>query len=69
MTVRPEDAPAGMSDTDASSQNGVAGAYRRFARGLGDVMPKGLYARSLLIILMPVVLLQAFVAFVFMERH
>jgi two-component system osmolarity sensor histidine kinase EnvZ len=32
-------------------------------------MPTGLYARSLLIIVMPVVLLQALVAFVFMERH
>ena len=44
-------------------------AYGRFARGLGDMMPKGLYARSLIIIITPVVLLQAVVAFVFMERH
>lgn len=32
-------------------------------------MPKGLYARSLLIIITPIVLLQAVVAYVFMERH
>ncbi len=32
-------------------------------------MPKGLYARSLLIIIIPMVLLQSVVAFVFMERH
>jgi two-component system osmolarity sensor histidine kinase EnvZ len=32
-------------------------------------MPKGLFARSLLIIITPVVLLQALVAFVFMERN
>ena len=32
-------------------------------------MPQGLYARSLLIIVTPMVLLQAVVAFVFMERH
>ena len=32
-------------------------------------MPKGLYARALLIIIMPMVLLQSVVAFVFMERH
>lgn len=32
-------------------------------------MPKGLYARSLLIIVTPMVLLQSVVAFVFMERH
>jgi two-component system osmolarity sensor histidine kinase EnvZ len=44
-------------------------AWRRFARALGDIMPKGLYARSLIIIIAPVVLLQALVAFVFMQEH
>ena len=48
---------------------GIRRAYGRFARWLGDKMPKGLYARSLIIIITPVVLLQAIVAFVFMERH
>ena len=33
------------------------------------MMPKGLYARALLIIIMPMVILQSVVAFVFMERH
>jgi two-component system osmolarity sensor histidine kinase EnvZ len=47
----------------------IAAGYRRFARGLSAVMPKGLYARSLIIIIAPIVLLQAVVAFVFMERH
>jgi len=32
-------------------------------------MPRGLYARSLIIIIAPMVLLQSVVAFVFMERH
>jgi two-component system osmolarity sensor histidine kinase EnvZ len=32
-------------------------------------MPKGLYARALLIIIVPMVVLQSVVAFVFMERH
>lgn len=32
-------------------------------------MPKGLYGRSLIIIIAPMVLLQSVVAFVFMERH
>ncbi len=32
-------------------------------------MPKGLYGRSLLIIITPMVLLQSVIAFVFMERH
>ena len=53
----------------APARRGVRGAYGRFARALGEMMPKGLYARSLLIILMPVVLLQAVVSFLFMERH
>ncbi|MBI5132225.1 MAG: two-component sensor histidine kinase [Rhodopseudomonas palustris] len=34
-----------------------------------DFMPKGLYARALLIIIVPMVLLQSVIAFVFMERH
>lgn len=32
-------------------------------------MPKGLYARSLIIIIAPIVILQIVIAFVFMERH
>jgi len=32
-------------------------------------MPKGLYARALLIIIVPMVVLQSVVAFAFMERH
>ncbi len=40
-----------------------------FGRWLTTVMPKGLYARSLLIIIAPMVILQSVVAFVFMERH
>jgi two-component system osmolarity sensor histidine kinase EnvZ len=40
-----------------------------FSRWLNSFMPKGLYARSLLIIIAPMVILQSVVAFVFMERH
>ncbi|HEX8280261.1 MAG TPA: hypothetical protein VF551_02695, partial [Chthoniobacterales bacterium] len=47
----------------------LADAWRRFAIWLNGVMPKGLYARTLLIIIAPMVLLQSVVAFVFMERH
>jgi two-component system osmolarity sensor histidine kinase EnvZ len=43
--------------------------YLRFARWLAGLMPKGLYARSLIIIIAPVVLLQSVIAYVFMERH
>jgi two-component system osmolarity sensor histidine kinase EnvZ len=56
-------------DAEATGTVRIRGVYRRFARALGHAMPTGLYARSLLIIVMPVVLLQALVAFVFMERH
>jgi two-component system, OmpR family, osmolarity sensor histidine kinase EnvZ len=42
---------------------------RRFTRFLSSALPKGLYARSLIIIIAPVVLLQSVVAYVFMERH
>lgn len=43
--------------------------WRRFANWLHERMPKGLYARALLIVILPVVLLQSAVAYVFMERH
>jgi two-component system, OmpR family, osmolarity sensor histidine kinase EnvZ len=41
----------------------------RILRWLGGFLPKGLYARSLIIIIAPVVLLQSVIAYVFMERH
>ena len=47
----------------------VGDAWRRMSRWLNSVMPKGLYARALLIIILPMVILQSVVAFVFMERH
>src|SRR5580704_11288343 len=43
--------------------------YDRFGLWLKNMMPKGLYARALLIIIVPMVVLQSVVAFVFMERH
>ncbi len=46
--------------SDASGWMGAA--FKNF-------MPKGLYARALLIIIAPMVILQSVVAFVFMERH
>jgi two-component system osmolarity sensor histidine kinase EnvZ len=44
-------------------------AWGRFGQWVNSFMPKGLYARSLLIIIAPMVILQSVVAFVFMERH
>jgi two-component system osmolarity sensor histidine kinase EnvZ len=43
--------------------------WRLVSRAIGDVLPKGLYARSLIIIIAPVVLLQSVIAYTFMERH
>lgn len=43
--------------------------WRDFARAVAGYMPKGLYARSLLIVIVPMVLLQSVVAYFFMERH
>jgi len=47
----------------------VADGWDRAGRWFNGVMPKGLYARALLIIIAPMVILQSVVAFVFMERH
>ncbi|HWE79917.1 MAG TPA: HAMP domain-containing protein, partial [Pseudolabrys sp.] len=47
----------------------VADGWRRASRWLNGFMPKGLYARALLIIIAPMVILQSVIAFVFMERH
>ncbi len=41
----------------------------RFNRFLERHLPEGLYTRSLIIIVAPMVLLQSIVAFIFMERH
>jgi len=48
---------------------GVASVWRAGARWLANILPKGLYARSLLIVIMPMVLLQTAVVYVFMQRH
>ena len=42
---------------------------RRLLAAFGDRMPKGLYARALIIIIAPMVLLQSVLTFVFLERH
>jgi two-component system osmolarity sensor histidine kinase EnvZ len=47
----------------------IVGPWNRFTYWLKSVMPKGLYARSLLIIIVPMVVLQSVVAFLFLERH
>ena len=43
--------------------------YRRVARWIAGRMPKGLFARALIIIIAPMVILQSVIAYAFMERH
>jgi two-component system osmolarity sensor histidine kinase EnvZ len=43
--------------------------WERCAGLLAELAPKGLYARALIIIIAPIVLLESVVAFTFMERH
>jgi len=47
----------------------VPRSWHHFWRRVSLYMPKRLYARSLLIVITPMILLQSVVAFVFMERH
>ena len=47
----------------------VSSSWNWFWRLVGIYMPKRLYARSLLIVITPMILLQSVVTLVFMERH
>lgn len=69
-------APAAVSGKAGfrwGSWSSPAGLPRRLwswiLAAVGYLTPKGLYARALIIIIAPIVLLESVVAFVFMERH
>jgi len=47
----------------------ISGRWGRFTLWLKMVLPKGLYARALLIVIVPMVVLQSLVAFMFVERQ
>jgi two-component system, OmpR family, osmolarity sensor histidine kinase EnvZ len=53
----------------ASAMFGARNGLMRASRLFKSLLPKGLYARSLLIVIAPVVLLQSVIAYAFMERH
>ena len=55
--------------TIRSAASRINVAWDRLGKTLKRFMPTGLYARALLIIIAPMVVLQSVVAFVFMERH
>ncbi|MCB1413903.1 MAG: two-component sensor histidine kinase [Xanthobacteraceae bacterium] len=52
-----------------SAAHRVSAFNGRLGGSFKNWMPKGLYARALLIMIVPMVVLQSVVAFVFMERH
>ncbi len=61
---------------EAEPASRFSGLTRLARRGIGiasallaELLPKGLYARALIIIIAPIVLLEGVVAFTFMERH
>ncbi|QFY60764.1 HAMP domain-containing protein [Rhizobium grahamii] len=56
-------------DSLRREDRGPAHGWRWITRRLRHYLPTGLYVRSLLIIIIPMVLLQSVVAAVFMERH
>lgn len=53
----------------AAAKDGMSTLWTHFTSMLSDLMPKGLYARALIIIIAPIVVLEGVIAFVFMERH
>ena len=52
-----------------TASRGVSAANSWMGNAFKGWMPSGLYARALLILVVPMVLLQVVVTFVFMERH
>jgi two-component system osmolarity sensor histidine kinase EnvZ len=52
-----------------SASKRVSAVNGRMGQAFKNWMPKGLYARALLIMIVPMVVLQSVIAFVFMERH
>jgi two-component system osmolarity sensor histidine kinase EnvZ len=70
VTIEADPVTATESADDARPpRRGVRIVTGAIAKFLHDLMPRGLYARALIIIIAPIVILQAIVAFVFMERH
>jgi two-component system, OmpR family, osmolarity sensor histidine kinase EnvZ len=59
---------AGLATLRSAAEH-VSAGWDAVARWLKSMMPTGLYGRALLIIIVPMVVLQSVVAFVFMERH
>jgi len=63
------DGAARAKDTAARLGRAVGTLVAGLRGSLKQALPKGLYGRSLMIVITPMVVLQGVVAFVFMERH
>ncbi|RWB58869.1 ATP-binding protein [Mesorhizobium sp.] len=68
-TTQLEKKDGGIGDLAVRTLKAMPRAWNRFWRLVALYMPKRLYARSLIIVIAPMILLQSVVAFVFMERH
>ncbi|MCA0319994.1 MAG: two-component sensor histidine kinase [Proteobacteria bacterium] len=66
---RPQSTYGGLRGLIANFATRFSGLGEAAGRRFNDLMPKGLYARSLIIVIAPIVILQSVVAYVFMERH
>ncbi len=65
-----EQSAVGTGETRSNPKNNIRRTpLRLLSHWISKRMPKGLYARSLIAIIAPMVLLQSVIAFVFMERH
>jgi two-component system osmolarity sensor histidine kinase EnvZ len=62
-------AAAAVHRTIATATRPITEPWFRFTRRVKSITPTGLYARSLLIIILPMVIVQSVVAIMFMERH
>ncbi len=63
------DDPDDIDGEREGSQAAPSSLLRRVTHWFSRRMPKGLYARALIIITAPLILLQSILVFVFMERH
>ncbi len=69
MVARFEAPAARMKSRLAAVRDEAARLPGAVSAWIADALPKGLFARALLIIITPIVVLEGVIAFVFMERH
>ncbi len=69
MFIRDTEPTPSLSPSVGAVPSWLGDIWSSLASLLADIMPKGLYARALIIIIAPIVVLEGVIAFVFMERH